>query len=133
MRPLVKHLRGQAYWIVAYLDDDLGACPSFGSALQQSSSVRADLVNCGFVPSEPKCIWFPTQNKQWLGLHRDLQQQYLCIPKVKIDRLLVAVDEALAREKVSARQLASVTDLIMSNVLVFGHICNFMSKALHNT
>ena len=131
MRPLVKHWRGQAYRIVVYLDDGLGACPSFDSALQQSSSVRADLVNCGFVPSEPKCIWFPKQNIQWLGLDWDLQQQLLCIPKIKIDRLFVAVDEALAKEKISARQLASVTGLIMSNVVVFGNICKFMTKALH--
>lgn len=48
MRSLVKHWRGQAYRIVVYLDDGLGAFPSFDSALQRSSSVRADLVNCGF-------------------------------------------------------------------------------------
>ena len=117
--------------VLFFLDDGLDACPTFDSALQQSSSVRADLVNCSFLPSELKCIWFPTQNIQWLGLDWDLKQQLLCIPMVKIDHLLVAVSGALAREK-KFSQKAGIGDwLIMSNVLVFSNICQFMSKALH--
>ena len=63
MRPLVKHWRGQAYRIVFFLDDGQGACPSFDSALLQSSSVRADLVNCSFVPSELKCNYMVSNAK----------------------------------------------------------------------
>ena len=128
---MVKHWRSQACRIVVYLDDGLGACPSFTSALEQSSSVRADLVSSGFVPSESKCNWFPTQDIKWLGLDWDLRTPFLSIPKLKIERLPVAIDEALANERISARRLATVTGLIMSNVVVFGNICKFMTKALH--
>ena len=127
IRPLVKHWRSKAIRIVVYLDDGLGASSTFDAATKQSLSVRADLVASGFVPNCDKCQWSPTQQLTWLGLDWDLLNQVLKIPARRVTRLLTEI-EALAdhtkcKTTITARKLASVAGLIMSNSLVFGNIC----------
>lgn len=135
MRPLVKHWRSNACRIVVYLDDGLGASPSLHSAQQHSLSVKTSLISSGFIPNSDKCHWCPTQRLIWLGLDWDLLNQVLKIPEERIARLLTKLYEALANGKdfMNVRQLASVTGLIMSNILVFGNICKLMTKALYRT
>ena len=137
MRPLVKHWRSKAIRIVVYLDDGLGASPTSTVAIQHSLSVRTDLVASGFVPNCDKCQWSPTQQLIWLGLDWDLLNQVLKIPARRITKLLAEI-EALAdhthcHRTITARKLASVTGLIMSNSLVFGNVCKLMTKALYRT
>ena len=120
MRPLVKHWRSKAYKIVVYLDDGMGVCPSFTLSIQQACGVKPNLVNnSGFVPNDEKRFWFPTQCVKWLGFDWDLNVKTLSVRQPKIPRLLAAINEALALKKLSARQLASVTGLIISNMLLF--------------
>lgn len=131
MRPLVKHWRSKTFKIVVYLDDGLGVCPSFTSCEEQSLCVKSDLCKSGFVANVEKSIWEPTQCTKWLGLNWDLKAQILTVPQDKVARLLAKIHEALALKKISARQLASVTGLIISNMIVFGNICKLMTKSLH--
>jgi hypothetical protein len=131
MRPLVKHWRAAAHKIIVYLDDGMGASHSFSSCLNQATRVRSDVISSGFVPNVEKCIWFPTQRLTWLGLDWDLKMKSLSIPQKKITKMLVSINAILVSRKVKARQLASVTGLIVSNLIVFGNICKLMTKALH--
>lgn len=123
MRPLVKHWRAAAQKIVVYLDDGMGVSHSFLSCLNDARRVWSDLISSGFVPSDQKCIWLPTQRLTWLGLHWDLKAKTLSVPQKKIQKMSVSINETLASRIVKARQLASVTGLIVSNVIVFGNIC----------
>ena len=133
MRPLVKHWRAAAHKIIVYLDDGMGASHSFSSCLIQATRVWSDVISSGFVPSVEKCIWFPTQRLTWLGLDWDLNMKILSIPQKKNNKMLVSIKGTLVSRKVkAARQLASVTGLIVSNLIVFGNtICKLMTKALH--
>lgn len=131
MRPLVKHWRSKAYKIVVYLDDGLSVCPCFASCEEQALSVQSDLNQSGFVANVEKSIWKPTQCTKWLGFNWDLKTQVLSVPQDKIARLLAKINEALALRRISARQLASVTGLVISNMIVFGNICKLMTKSLH--
>ncbi len=80
----------------------------------------------------------PTKQTISLGLDRDLLNQVLKIPEVvriAIARLLVEI-EALANsidlfKSIGVRKLASVTGLIMSNILAFGNACKLITKALY--
>ena len=45
--------------------------------------------------------------------------------------MLSAVNETLVSRHLKARQLASVTELIISNLIVFGNTCKLMTKTLH--
>lgn len=131
MRPLVKHWRSKAYKIVVYLDDGFGVCPCFLSCMNQAVSVKSDLIDSGFVPNHEKSIWYPTQRTKWLGFDWDLKGKTLSVPQDKVARLLARINEALAITELTARQLASVTGLIISNMLVFGSVCKLMTKSLH--
>ena len=131
MRPVVKHWRAAAHKIIVYLVDGMGASQSFSSCLNQATRVRSDVISSGFVPSVEKLIWFPTQSLTWLGLDWDLKMKTLSIPQKKINKMLVSINATLVSRKVKVRQLASLTGLIVSNLIVFGNICKLMTKALH--
>ena len=135
MTLLVKHWRSKAIRIVLYLYDGLGASSTFDAATKQSLSVRADLVASGFVPNCDKCQWSPSQQLIWLGLDWDLLNQVQKIPARRVSRLLTEI-EALAdhtkcKTTITARKMASVAGLPMSNSLVFGNICKLMTKAMY--
>ena len=53
------------------------------------------------------------------------------MPEDKIDKLLVSTDNAFSQSSLPARQLASVTGSIISNMLIFGNVCKLMTKSLH--
>ena len=55
----------------------------------------------------------------------------LTVPEDKIDKLLVHIGCALSQSNLPARQLASITGSIISNMLVFGNVCKLMTKSLH--
>ena len=117
------------------MDDGLGASSTFDAAIKQSLSVGADLVASGFVPNCDKCQWSPTQQLICLGLDWDLLNEVLKIPARRVTRLLTEI-EALAdhtkcKATITARKLASVAGLIMTNSLVFGNICKLMTKAMY--
>ena len=61
----------------------------------------------------------------------NLEMKTLSVPEEEVARLLAQIDAVLTAKKVTARQLASVTGLIISNLLVFGNICKLMTKSLH--
>ena len=131
MRPLVKYWRSQAYRIVVYLDDGLGVCPTFACCLLEALAVKSDLSRAGFVPNMLKSVWSPVQCLRWLGYFWDLKKKSLSIPSDKIDRLFTSIDDALSHTTMPARQLASVTGSIISNMLVIGNLCKLMTKNLH--
>ena len=131
MRPLVRYWRLQAFRIAVYLDDGLGVCPSFADCFFQSLAVKLDLFCAGFVANTQKSIWAPVQSLRGLGYRWDLKDNLLTVPEDKIDKLLVSIDNALSQSSLPARQLASVTGGIITNMLVFGNVCKLMTKSLH--
>ena len=122
-RPLVKHWRTTAVNIVVYLEDGMGACKTFSACMNQASKVRSDIKSCGSISNDEKCEWFASQCLTWLGFDWNLKLKTLCIPKKKID-LCSKIDETLDSSG-PARQLASVTGLIISNSM-----CNLVTKSL---
>ena len=113
------------------MDDGLGVCSTFADCCSQSLAVKSDLFRAGFVANTQKSIWAPVQSLRWLGYRWDLKHNLLTVPEDKIDKLLVSIDYALSQSSLPARQLASVTGSIISNMLVFGNVCKLMTKSLH--
>ena len=111
-----------------YLDDGLGVCPTLADCCSRSMAVELDLFHADFVANTQKSIWAPVQSLRWLGYRWDLNDNLLTVPEDKIDKLLVSIDNALSQSNLRARQLASVTGSIISNVLVFGNVCK---QSLH--
>ena len=78
-----------------------------------------------------KSSWAPVHSLRWLGYRWDLKDNLLNVPEDKIDKLLVSIDNAPSQSSLPARQLASVTGSITSNMLVFGNVCRLITKSLH--
>lgn len=53
--------------VCMFLDDGLGSSSSRESAALVSKAVKGDLVKLGFLLSESKCFWEPSQVQTWLG------------------------------------------------------------------
>ena len=79
--------------------------------------MKSDLSQAGFVANSVKSVWVPVQPLRWSGNQWDLEHNLLSIPVEKIDRLLANIDIVLLLRRSSARQLASVTGSIISNML----------------
>ena len=122
----------QALRIVVYLEDGLGVCVTKDTCLQRSLLVHSDLISSGFVPNKDKCMWIPVQLIRWLGFYWDFARGLLSIPEDKISVLLTYMREVSSSRVGTARMLAQVTGRIISCMLVFGHICKIMTKALHS-
>ena len=129
MRPLVKHWRSQALRIVVYLYDGLSVCGTKDNCLRHSLLVHSDLISSGFVPNKDKCMWIPVQILRWLGFHWDFARGF---PEDKVSVLLASISEVSSFRIVTSKMLAQVTGRIISCMLVFGHICKIMTKALHS-
>ena len=85
----------------------------------------------GLWQNNQKSSWAPVQSLRWLGYRWDLKDNLLTLPEDKIDKLLVSIDNALSESSLPARQLASVTGSIISNMLAFGNVCKLMTESLH--
>ena len=81
----------------------------------------------GFWQNNQKNSWAPVQSLRWLCYRWDLKDNLLTVPEDKIDKLLVSIDNALSQSSLPARQLASVTGSIISNMLVFGNVYKLMT------
>ena len=62
-KALTKKWRSQGISILMYLDDGLDAAHNKEMARQQASQVRQDLLSAGFLLSEEKCDWEPSQSQ----------------------------------------------------------------------
>ena len=93
-------------------------------------TIKLDLFHDGFVANTQKRIWDPVASLRWLGKRWDLKDNLLTVPEDKINKLLVSIDNALSQSNLRARQLASVTGSIISNMLVSGNVCKLMTKSL---
>ena len=66
-----------------------------------------------------------------MGYSWDLNKKLLSISDDKTEKLLLSIDKAPVHSSLPVRQLASVTESIISNMLVFGNVCKFMTKSFH--
>ena len=95
--------------------------------------VKSNLSLAGFVANSVKSIWVPVPSLTWLGYQWNLKHNLLSIPLEKIDSLRASIGIVLLLSRLPARQLASVTGSIISNMLVFENVCKLMTKSLHRT
>ena len=76
-------------------------------------------------------MWILVHLLRWPGSHWDFARGLLSIPEDKISVFLASIREVSSCRIVTARMLAQVTGRIICMV-VFGHICKIMTKALHS-
>ena len=94
LRPLIGFWRDFGIKIAVFIDDGHSVEKDFQSCLKNSEFVRSSLAASGFLENEEKSEWFPKQNSLWLGVELNLEENFLRIPKYRIDSLQKSLNDA---------------------------------------
>jgi hypothetical protein len=121
-RPILRLLRSSQIACLMYLDDWLVWGMTKEDCLQASSQTLNILESLGWLINYKKSTLTPTQVIQWLGLKWDLIHGRIVVPITYVNRLKGIITSILQREKVSRRQLESLTGslLFCTNGLEWG-------------
>ena len=90
VRVLIKHWRGMAIQIFAFVDDFLGGAKSREQAAEASAQVKGDLECSGFTVCPEKTQWHPVQKGEHLG--------YFVGPAVRCDFIAGCQDAKTQRK-----------------------------------
>ena len=119
-KALTKKWRSQGISILMYLDDGLGAAHNKEMARQQASQVRQDLLSAGFLLSEEKCDWEPSQSRKWLGHIINLETGTLQVSQERVESLKLSISHlfdslhfknGLAQAKILAQIAGKVSSM----------------------
>ena len=122
IRPLVRHWRGRGLKAIVYLDDGIIAVKGEQKASDESSLVKHELEEAGFVVNQEKSHWIPTKSMEWLGFNIDLANGEFSVPAHKLEALRSLLHAVAEVPTVPARRLASVVGKIMSMSLALGPV-----------
>jgi hypothetical protein len=129
LRELVKIWRSRGIKIVMYLDDGIIIGQNKQETLQAATIVQQDLNDAGFVISQEKSIWEPSQKAQWLGFVLDSKSNIFEIPEEKIRRLRNNILFNLKHKHACGpRELAKSVGKICSLFHAFGSIVYILTK-----
>ena len=128
LRPLVRNWRSQGISTVVYLDDGFDIERSLDTSMTNSRIIRSDLRKAGFITSEDKCMWHPTQLLTWLGLDWNGLSGTISITPHRIDKVLNVLQKLITHPRTSARKLASAVGMIISMGPVMGNLTRIMTR-----
>ena len=93
-----------------------------------SDSVRQDLASSGFTANDDKSIWEPTQKLVFLGSILDFGEVLIRIPEFRILKLKSSLVSCLQNNQILARDLASVTGIIISMACAVGNVTRLFTR-----
>ena len=100
-------------------------------ALAASRMVQSDLARSGLVVNIVKSRLEPTQQCTWLGFNIDLAKGYISVPEGKLNNLRAQVTQAVERNRLPAKFLASVIGKIISMAIAIGPVARLMTRNLY--
>ena len=132
LKPLVAHWRSKGLKLVLYLDDGICGVNSIEEGIEVSKMVKSDLLQAGLVPNVEKSIWEPQEVIEWLGLTWDLKEGILKLSEEKLVWFKTCLLDTLNKlSRISARELARLTGLIISLTPCLGDITSLMTRFLY--
>ena len=131
LRPHIRLWRGRGLKAIVYLDDGIVAVRGKDRAIRESTVVKRDLENAGFVINIVKSQWDPSHSMEWLGFIIDLSKGEFSVPDEKISRLKSKLLEIKSTESAGARKIASITGSIISMSLALGSVSRLMTRSLY--
>ena len=131
MRSPIKHWRAQGISVFLHIDDGFSFASSKEVALQNSASVRADLIALGLLISEEKCSWGARTKLEWTGFNWDTSQFQLSVTERKLAKAEALIFELKSSTgPVGIRQVAGLVGLLGSFYLAMGPRSRFHSRGL---
>ena len=100
-------------------------------ASEESSLVKHELEEAGFVVNQKKSHWTPTKSMEWLGFNIDLAKGEFSVPAHKLEAFRSLLHAVAEVPTVPARRLASVVGKIMSMSLALGPVTRLMTRNLY--
>ena len=133
-RPLVKRWRAQGLRSFIYLDDGAVLVQGQNNAMIASALVRADIIASGFLISESKSKFAPTQNLEWLGFLCDTETLIMSVSEKKLAKVLSRIEMMLglmaagAANLATPRQLAGVVGSLIAMERAVGPAAQLMTR-----
>ena len=126
--------------IVQYLDDTLLVAES-PEALKAHMRKAANLLeDLGFLLNKKKCVWTPTQRKEFLGFEVDSNTMHLYLPPKKVEKIRKECKSVRAQGHLTVRRLAHLIGLLTSTIpavlpapLHYRALQRLKGKALRNS
>ena len=91
MHSPIKHWRAQGISVFLHIDDGFSFANSREVALQNSATVRADLIALGLLIYEEKCSRGARTQLEWTGFNWDTVQFQLSVTKRKLAKALALI------------------------------------------
>ena len=133
-RPLVKKWRGEGKMVNMFLDDGFACAQGLEKTESIGQEIKTDILKSGFVPNATKCIWFPVQVLEFLGVILNAEDGTICIPErriLKAKQFIADLSLAVRKHRrVPVRKVASFVGQIISMSVVIGHVSQIMSRYL---
>ena len=131
MRSPIKHWHAQGISVFLHIYDGFSFASSKEVALQNSASVRADLIALGLLISEEKCSWGARTKLEWTGFNWDTVQFQLSVTERKLAKTEALISELKSSTgPVGIRQVAGLVGLPGSFYLAMGPRSRFHSRGL---
>lgn len=136
-RVLVKYWRSMGYRLIMYLDDGISGHSDRNSSLVLSKIVQDDLSRFGFLISEEKCVWEPSDKVVWLGLLWNMSDGKVYITEKRLSKLTSALQNVLdsvsrGHLSICARELACVIGQIISMKVAMGNVVRLMTRSMYS-
>ena len=115
LKLLEKYWKHNRISIAVFLDDGWSTERDLVKCIEQSKTVRTDILNADFIPNDEKSTWTPTKTIVWLGLQWNSERGTLSITQRRIDKIHNALSKIVESGYViSARYLAKCVGQIIS-------------------
>jgi hypothetical protein len=115
MQEPMLELRKRGIPMSSYIDDALTAAKTFERCVRQSRLSALIVGALRAFLGLPKCKLTPEQILKWLGFIIDTLEQRFKVGEAKLEKLKVALQEAVLRPKTTSRSLAGLAGKIVSN------------------
>ncbi|MCG7877889.1 MAG: reverse transcriptase domain-containing protein, partial [Candidatus Thiodiazotropha endolucinida] len=133
----LKKWRSEGHKVILFLDDGLGGGSSYQRAYESGQYIRHDLFQFGFLISEEKCQWVPSQKLVWLGYLWDTQSGTLQVTNDRIIRAEILLSDLISkivegRNIIAARKVACIVGQLISMQSAIGPLVRLRTRSLYD-
>jgi hypothetical protein len=136
-RVAIKYWRTKGFRIVMYLDDGMGGDCTENDAARVSAEIQSVLVSFGFLITQQKCHWKPTQVMSWTGYTWNMISGSLSVSEKRMSKLQRALEITVHKvtsglTAIRARALASLVGQIISMSAAMGAVVRLKTRYMYN-
>ena len=129
MRTPVNKWRAEGIANYIHIDDGLVFKQTREECEIAAKTVKDDLEKLGLVTSPEKCCWTPKQQFTWCGFDWDLAQFTVAVTEEKRTRIKDLARELMSKDRVTVKEVASFTGLVISCAPAIGRSSRFHTRS----